>query len=107
MCAEKGIAEAFYFFADDSAVIKRQNDTLIIGQKKIKLYYSKPAYQNALVNWTPDFVDVSDDGTLANSYGKSGAKRGIQQNIAVFFIPFGKNKEMATGSMSGTKFELE
>jgi len=70
MCAEKGIAEAFYFFADDRAVIKRQNDSLIIGNEKIKLYYSKPAYQNALVNWAPDFVDVSDDGTLAYSYGK-------------------------------------
>ena len=70
MCAEKSIAEAFYFFADDSAVIKRQNDSLIIGRENIKNYYSNPAYKNASVNWTPDFIDVADDGTLAYTYGK-------------------------------------
>ena len=70
MCAEKGITEAFYFFADDSAVIKRQNDTLIIGRENIKNYYSNPAYRNAIVNWTPDFIDLSDDGTMAYTYGK-------------------------------------
>lgn len=70
MCAEKGIAEAFYFFADDSAVIKRQNDSLIIGRENIKNYYSNPAYRNAIVNWTPDFIDLSDDGMFAYTYGK-------------------------------------
>lgn len=70
MCAEKGIAEAFYLFADDSAVIKRQNDTLIIGKENIKKYYNKDFYKTASVNWTPDFINVSDDGTLAYTYGK-------------------------------------
>ena len=70
MSAEKGIAEAFYFFADDSAVIKRENDTLIIGKENIKSYYSNPAYKNALVNWTPDFIDVSVNGNMAYTYGK-------------------------------------
>lgn len=70
MCAEKGIAEAFYFFADDSAVIKRQNDTLIVGKKNIKDYYNKDFYKTANVTWAPDFVDVSDDGTLAYTFGK-------------------------------------
>lgn len=70
MCAEKGVAEAFYFFADDSAVIKRENDTLIIGKENIKYYYSNPAYKNAVVKWTPDFIDVSEEGSLSYTYGK-------------------------------------
>lgn len=70
MCAEKGIAEAFYFFADDNAVIKRENDTLIIGKEQIKEYYDKEFYKTAKVNWAPDFIDVSKDGTLAYTYGK-------------------------------------
>ena len=70
MCAEKGIAEAFYFFADDSAVIKRENDTLIIGKEQIKEYYDKEFYKTAKVSWAPDFIDVSEDGTLAYTYGK-------------------------------------
>lgn len=70
MGEEKGIAEAFYFFADDSAVIKRENDTLILGKENIKSYYSNPAYKNALVNWNPDFIDVSVNGNMAYTYGK-------------------------------------
>jgi len=70
MCEEKGIADAFYFFADDSAVIKRQNDTLIIGKESIKNYYSKDFYKAATVSWSPDFIYVSDDGTMAYTYGK-------------------------------------
>ena len=70
MCAEKGIAAGFFFFADDSAVIKRQNDTLIIGKENIKNYYSKEFYKNAFVKWTPDFIDVSNDGSMAYTYGK-------------------------------------
>lgn len=70
MCAEKGIAEGFYSFAADSAVIKRQNDTLIIGKENIRNYYDKDFYKNASVKWAPDFIDVSDDGSLAYTYGK-------------------------------------
>lgn len=70
MCEEKGIAEAFYFFADDSAVIKRQNDTLVIGKVNIKKYYSNDFYKYASVKWAPEFIDVSEDGTLAYTYGK-------------------------------------
>jgi len=69
MTAEKGIAEAFYFYADENAVIKRENDTLIVGKNAIKAYYNKQGNENAVVNWAPDFIDVSDDGTLAYTYG--------------------------------------
>ena len=69
MAAEKSIAEAFYFFADNDAVIKRQNDTLIIGKENIKLFYEK-GRKDATVNWTPDFIDVSGDATLGYTYGK-------------------------------------
>ena len=70
MTLEKGIAEAFYYFADENAVIKRENDTLILGKENIKIYYEKKTNKNATVNWTPDFIDVSDCGTLGYTYGK-------------------------------------
>jgi ketosteroid isomerase-like protein len=70
MAAEKGIAEAFYYFAADSAVIKRENDTLIVGKDNIKMYYSKSDDKNTTVNWTPDYIDVSDCNSLAYTYGK-------------------------------------
>lgn len=70
MAADKGIAEAFYYYAADSAVIKRQNDTLIIGKENIGNYYRKGNYKNATVTWTPDFIDVSECRTMAYTYGK-------------------------------------
>ena len=66
----KGIAEAFYTFADDNAVIKRENDTIIRGKENIKKYYSNPKFLKAFVTWKPDFVDVSKDGEMAYTYGK-------------------------------------
>ena len=66
----KGIAVAFYAFADENAVIKRENDTLIQGKKNIKAYYSNPKFKNVTVTWKPDFVEVSNDGSLAYTYGK-------------------------------------
>jgi ketosteroid isomerase-like protein len=70
MAAEEGVAHAFYFFADEMAVIKRENDTLIIGKENIKNYYERKVNQKATVTWTPDFIDVSDCGTWGYTYGK-------------------------------------
>lgn len=70
MAAEKGVAEAFYYFADENAVIKRQNDTLIKGKADIKAYYSQNYNEDVTVKWSPDYIDVSDCGTLGYTYGK-------------------------------------
>lgn len=70
MAAEKSISEAFYFFAAEDAVIMRENDSLITGKNNIKTYYEKRNNSNTTVNWTPDFIDVSDCGTLGYTYGK-------------------------------------
>ncbi len=48
MAADKGIAEAFWFFADSDAIIKRQKDTLIAGKNNIRLYYSTPILKQPL-----------------------------------------------------------
>lgn len=70
MAAEKSISAAFYFYADENAVIKRENDTLIKGKENIRNYYKKSDRIKAKVSWTPDFIEVSDCGTLAYTYGK-------------------------------------
>jgi ketosteroid isomerase-like protein len=70
MASEKGMAEAFYYFADQNAAIRRGNDSLITGKGNIRLYYEKNANPNAKLTWTPDFIGVSDCGTLGYTYGK-------------------------------------
>lgn len=70
MTVEKGIAEAFYYYAAPNAAIKREGDTLVIGKENIKTYYSKKNLENATVTWSPDFIDVSESGDMAYTYGK-------------------------------------
>lgn len=70
MASEKGMAEAFWYFADENAVIRRSNDSLLKGKESIRIYYSKNANPDAKLTWTPDFIGVSDCGTLGYTYGK-------------------------------------
>ncbi len=63
MAQEKGIAAAFYAFADDSAVIKR-GAKIFKGKEAIRDFYSN---QQGELQWSPDFADVSDD--LGYTYG--------------------------------------
>ncbi len=70
MTSERSIPEAFHFFADENAVIKRENDTLVIGKENIRIYYENKNLKNATVNWTPDFIEISKSGDIAYTYGK-------------------------------------
>lgn len=69
-CKMKGIANAFYLFADRSAVIKLANDSLIKGKDAIKRHFEKFVSKNTKVTWDADFIEVSKDGSLAYTYGK-------------------------------------
>ena len=69
MCLEKGITNAFHFYADSNAVINRGSDSLIYGKEAIRHFYEKKNYTGATVKWKPDFIEVSGDGTLAYTYG--------------------------------------
>ena len=70
MALDKGLAEAFYFYADENAVILRENDSIIKGKTALKEYYQNKPNKNVSINWTPDYIMLSDDGTLGYTYGK-------------------------------------
>ncbi len=65
-----GAEYAFEKYAAPNAVVKRQNDSLISGPKAIKQFYSNEIYKTAKAFWSPDYIDVSQDGTMAYTYGK-------------------------------------
>lgn len=67
MAREKGIAEAFSFFADEEGIVLR-GDSLVKGKEIIRSYYSSRKGSLEL-NWTPDFVDAASSGDLGYTYG--------------------------------------
>jgi ketosteroid isomerase-like protein len=94
----KGIAKAFFEFADDSAVILRANDTLVKGKDGILKFYQNPVFRSATVTWRPSFVDVSSDGTLGYTYGnycwKNRDKSGNYRELrGVFHTVWKKQKD--------------
>ena len=98
MAAQKGIAEAFWFFADSNAVVKRGNDSLIKGKEGIRNFYPRDFYKSASVKWSPDFIDASANGDLAYTYGKyvwrSKDSSGTVNEIAgVFHTVWKKQKD--------------
>ena len=68
MAQERGLSEAFIQFADDSAVLMRNNN-LIEGKESIKSYFEGQDLSNTTLVWRPDFVDVSTSGDLGYTYG--------------------------------------
>ncbi len=75
MVADSGIATAFHFFAADSAVIIRKTDSIIKGKERIRNYYKKFPKDSIELKWEVEFADISEDGSLAYTWGKSVFKR--------------------------------
>jgi ketosteroid isomerase-like protein len=66
MAKDKGVALAFYTFADDSAAIRR-GPRVFKGKELIRKFYTDNP-MNGELQWSPDFVDAS--GNLAYTYGQ-------------------------------------
>lgn len=68
MAATKGIAEAFYFYAAENAVLYRDQQ-LIEGKEAIKAYIFAIDYTNVTLEWEPTTIEVAASGDLAYTYG--------------------------------------
>ena len=69
MAAEKGVSEAFLYFAAEDAVIMR-NNKVYKGKEEIKKYFDSVELKDIKLKWKPDFVDISSSGNMAYTYGK-------------------------------------
>jgi len=63
---KEGLHAAFIAYAANDAVLMRNNQ-LIIGRDSIDLKYTGENSKG--LNWKPEFVDVSDSGDMAYTYG--------------------------------------
>jgi len=68
MAQEKGLVEAFAFYAADDGVIRRSKK-IVAGKEEIREWYEKDVRPNETLTWAPTFVDVSKSGDLAYTYG--------------------------------------
>ncbi len=69
LAQEKGLSEAFSYYADSAATINRGSN-LVHGKDSIRLVYLSPRYKGVTLKWEPDFVDVSASADLGYTYGK-------------------------------------
>jgi len=63
-----GLADAFYTYAANHGVI-RKNGKLIEGKLAIQKWIKNDVQPNETLTWIPVFVDVSNSGDLAYTYG--------------------------------------
>lgn len=78
MLAKEGRAEAFAHFAAEGGSISR-GGRLITGKDSIHAYYARSTTQILTLTWKPSFVDVSDDLSMAYTWGPTFFK-GIREN---------------------------
>jgi ketosteroid isomerase-like protein len=69
MAKEKGLSEAFAFYADTIAVLNR-GSYVIHGRDSIRQFYRAPRYKGVMLEWKPDFIEVSAAADLGYTFGK-------------------------------------
>ena len=70
LAQDEGIPKAFLKYADEDAVLLRNNE-LVIGKNAIRDYYNSRASDDSNTNlvWKPEFIDVAESGELGYTYG--------------------------------------
>ena len=68
LLAKEGRAVAFAHFAAPDGAIQR-NGRMIIGKDSIFAFYDRKTSVNVKLTWKPDRVEISDDFTMASTWG--------------------------------------
>ena len=97
MASEEGIPEAFIAFADQNAALLRQGKVLK-GKTAIAAFYNAGSFDNVTLEWEPTFVDISESGDLAYTYGdyvftRTDSLGNISKNTGVFHTVWKKQAD--------------
>ncbi|WP_350290049.1 nuclear transport factor 2 family protein [uncultured Croceitalea sp.] len=69
MAQKEGLTKAFEFYAAEDGVIRRKRK-VIKGKVAIAQWYKEDVRPNETLTWKPTFVDVSEAGDMAYTYGE-------------------------------------
>jgi len=68
MAQKEGLVKAFEYYAADDGVIRR-GKKVIQGKQAIADWYTQDVRPNETLVWKPTFVDISQSGDMAYTYG--------------------------------------
>ncbi len=68
MAQEKGLVEAFEYYAAEDGVLRR-NKKIVKGKAAIRTWYEADMRPGDTLTWVPSFIDVSQSGDMAYTYG--------------------------------------
>ena len=93
-----GVGSAFVMFAAEDAVINR-NNRIYKGKEEIGLFYSSLKVKILSLEWSPSYIDGSEDMTMAYTYGNYEMKHlaenesEIQESRGIFHTVWKKQKD--------------
>ena len=68
MAQEEGLDKAFEYYAAPDGVLRRRHK-IVKGKTAIRQWYEEDMRPNETLTWQPTFIDVSNSGDLAYTYG--------------------------------------
>jgi ketosteroid isomerase-like protein len=70
MSEEKGISEAFVFYADENVILTGENRPPIIGIEELKSRFNRPKNPDVTLTWEPLRGEVAQSGELGYTFGR-------------------------------------
>jgi ketosteroid isomerase-like protein len=70
MSEEKGVSEAFVYYADEKVILTEENKPPVIGIEELKMRFNRPKNPDMTLTWEPLKGDVAESGELGYTFGR-------------------------------------
>jgi ketosteroid isomerase-like protein len=70
MSEEKGMSEAFVYYADENVILTGENRPPVMGIEELKLRFNRPKNPDVTLTWEPLKGEMSQSGELGYTFGR-------------------------------------
>lgn len=70
MSEDKGISEAFIFYADENVILSGENRLPVVGIEELKNRFNRPKDPQVTLTWEPLKGEMSGSGELGYTFGR-------------------------------------